>query len=160
MCCLSSSGVHVDVELARKEPFGYLLMFFSIGLRWLYAMPIPFQPDPHILYPSPLLSQKSAHDPTERTKRTTNHSPNLSSLLIHPLLPEFHPLPLPLHLPPPPPSKVTLTPHPSGTGTLYTRHKSLIPSHTLGNSFVVLQAFKIQGRASKEILSKCWQEHA
>lgn len=158
MCCLSSSGVHVDVELARKKPFGYLLMFFSIGLRWLYAMPIPFQPDPHILYPSPLLSKSQHIIQQKETKRTTNHSQISSSLLIHPLLPEFHPLPL--HLPPPPPSKVTLTPHPSGTGTLYTRHKSLIPSHTLGNSLVVLQAFKIQGRASKEILSKCWQEHA
>lgn len=152
MCCLSSSGVHADVELARKEPFGYLLMFFSIGLRWLYAMPILFKPDPHIRQPNHILwPHQSAHHPTKR--RTKNHSQSL----IHPLLP--NPLPLPLQLPPPP-SKVTFTPHPSGTGTLYTRHKSLNPSHTLGNSFVVLQAFKIQGRASKEILSKWRQEHA
>lgn len=41
MCCLFSSGVHVDVELARKEPFGYLLMFISIRLR--YAHPFPNQ---------------------------------------------------------------------------------------------------------------------
>lgn len=158
MCCLSSSGVHVDVELARKEPFGYLLMFFSIGLRWLYAMPIPFQPDPHILYPSPLLSksqhiiqQKEPKEPQITHKISLPSSSILSSQKFHPL---------PLHLLPPPPSKVTFTPHPSGTGTLYTRHKSLIPSHTLGNSLVTLQAFKIQGRASKEILSKWRQEHA
>lgn len=150
MCCLSSSGVHVDVELARKEPFGYLLMFFSISLGYLYAMPILFKPDPHIHQPNHILwPHQSAAHPTER--RTKNHSQSL----IHPLLPNFLPLQLP-----PPPSKVTFTPHPSDTGTLYTRHKSLIPSHTLGNSLVVLQAFKIQGRASREISAKCWQEHA
>lgn len=147
MCCLSSSRVPVDVELARKEPFGYLLMFFSIGLRWLYAMPILFKPDPHIHQPNHILwPHQSAPHPRER--RTKNHSQSL--------IPS--PIPNSLHLPPP--SKVTFTPHPSDTGTLYTRHKSLIPSHTLGNSLVVLQAFKIQGRASKEISAKCWQEHA
>lgn len=153
MCCLSSSGVPVDVELARKEPFGYLLMFFSISLGYLYAMPILFKPDPHILYSS-LFHSKSQHIiQQKRTKITHNLIPS----------PIPNSLPLPLPLPPqlpPPPSKVTFTPHPSDTGTLYTRHKSLIPSHTLGSSLVVLQAFKIQGRASREISAKCWQEHA
>lgn len=150
MCCLSSSGVPVDVELARKEPFCYLLMFFSIRLRYAHPFPDQTHTSTNQITSSGPISQHIIQQ-KEEPKSLTN-------LSFHPLLPEFHPLPL--HLPPPPPSKVTLTPHPSDTGTLYTRHKSLIPSHTLGNSFVVLQAFKIQGRASKAISSNCRQEHA
>lgn len=152
MCCLSSSGVHVDVELARKEPFCYLLMFFSMRLRYAH----PLQNQTHTS-----TKQITSSGPISQHIIQQKEEPKIThKSLLHPLLPNPLPLPLPLHLPPPPPSKVTLTPHPSDTGTLYTRHKSLIPSHTLGNSFVVLQAFKIQGRASREISAKCWQEHA
>lgn len=52
-------------------------MFFSIGLRWLYAMPILFKPDLHIHQPNHILwPHQSAPHPTERNQ---NHSQYLPS---------------------------------------------------------------------------------
>lgn len=79
-------------------------MFFSIGLRWLYAMPILFKPDPHIHQPNHILwPHQSARHPTER--RTKNHSqslfpphsfsnPKISSTSPTPIQSNIHPTPL------------------------------------------------------------------
>lgn len=114
MCCLSSSGVHVDVELARKEPFGYLLMFFSIRLR--YAHPFPDQTHTSSI-PLPFFSKVSTSSNNKEPKSLT---------ISHPSSPPRIPSPSPSPSTSPTPIQSNINPTPL-------RHRNPIHATQISN---------------------------